>query len=139
MTDLNLGGRESPHYWLGGLAQTIRYGIEELERRGGDDPRRSMRRALDEYESSTLHRPREIVGLAVVDALGECYAIRTDDLEALRAKGEAELHLFEAESCGHPRAASWVRERLPFRILCVDADERADLLDAGTPVLEREP
>ena len=133
------GSLGEPHYWLGMLSQTVRGAIEDVEALRGPDALRALKRSLAEYEASPVHRPREIVSYAVVDALGECYAMAADFVEAYKRKAQAEDYLFEAQSCGHPKAGPWVRERLPLRVLTVDADERDALLEDGTPVLEREP
>jgi hypothetical protein len=78
-------------------------------------------------------------GYAIVDALGEVYALRQSVDAAFTAKRQAEEYLDEARSCGHAAAPSWVSERLPFTIKTVSVSERAAALDDGTPVLDREP
>ena len=81
----------------------------------------------------------EIVAYAVKDATGECYAIRPSQAEAEIAAEVGRAYLHGAETCGHPLAPGWVAERLPLQIVGLDAEEHADLLDEGTPTLDREP
>ena len=130
----------SPHFWLGSLSATVALAIIDLEKGvPTKDIVATLRRSLAEYEASPVHRPREIVAVAVVAANGECYALRDNELHALVAKGHAEDYLFGAQSSGHPASTGWVRERLPFRVIAVDAEERDALLEDGTPILDQEP
>lgn len=80
-----------------------------------------------------------IVGYAVKDQQGEVYALRKTSVEAQNAKVDAELHLDEAATSGHPRAAGWVGERLPIEIRPVTRQQWDELAEQGTPVLDREP
>ena len=128
----------SPHYWLGALWANLTH-IERVLAKEGHPEAASLRRALDEYESTTVfdHR-REVVALAVKDATGECYAIRDTHEQAEEARASAINYLHGAETCGHPLAAGWVAKRLPFRVVMVTAEEREELLEQGTPTLDRE-
>lgn len=76
---------------------------------------------------------------AILAADGECYALRDTVVEASAARVQAEEYLHEAASCGHPAAPAWVAARLPFRLVCVSVEKAAELLEDGTPVLDREP
>lgn len=129
----------SAHHWAGTLSQTIRSAIESVESMHGPEALRTLKRTLEEYEASPVARPREIVAYAVLDALGDCYAIRPDRIRAERARSDAIDYLNGAATCGHPNATTWVLKRLPFRMICIDAEERDALLEDGTPVLDREP
>lgn len=138
------GDLRSPHYWLGVLAQAVRGAVDELERvERPMKPRevaRTLTRVLREFESSpAVHSERVIVAYAIVDALDECYAIRSDRLTGEVARGQAVDYLFGAESSGHPAAGGWVAKRLPFALIMVTAEEREAYLEEGTPVLDREP
>jgi len=130
---------ESAHYWCGYLAQALR-GIAAHDREPTEQEWLSSQRALREYESSPVHRlGLEMVGYAVVDRQGECYAIRTDVIEAQKARGEGVDYLIGAVESGHPRAAGWVAARLPLAILTITEEERIEMLENGTPTLDREP
>jgi hypothetical protein len=82
---------------------------------------------------------RNFGGFAVLDALGECYAIRDTFHDATTARAQADEHLADALGSSHPRAASWVAERRPLRIESISADRARELREDGPLVLEREP
>lgn len=125
------------HYWVGALRQALAQAADDLDAAGADSS--SVRRALREYDSSDTARPRRVTGWAVMAANGECYALRSTYVDAEQARTEAGEYLYEAIGSGHPRARGWVNERLPFAVVMVDDQERAYLVEQGTPVLDREP
>lgn len=135
-----LDGR-SADFWVGYLESATTHASEDLDR--GEDPgavAKSLNRALREFKSSQAARPDvEIIGFAVVDALGECYALRKDLSDAIKAQGDAADYLLGATDSGHPRANGWVRERLPLAIVGVTDEEFDEHMSNGTPTLDREP
>lgn len=80
-----------------------------------------------------------MTAFAVLCQLGEAYAIRPTLEEAEEALASAEWYLDGAATCGHSAAGGWLRKRLPLRVVPVDAAQVAELLEEGTPVLDREP
>lgn len=76
---------------------------------------------------------------AVLDALGECYAIAETRTRAEFFIAVAEDYLDEALASGHPRAPEWVGGREPFRIEEVSEERVREIREEMTPVLEREP
>lgn len=125
----------APFYWLGYLGEKLRMIAEAHE---GTEMGRDVRRVLREFESAPLNG-RETVAFAVIDAREEVYAIRETRAEAERARSAAYDYLFGAASCGHPSAPGWVEQRLPFAVLTITEEERIEMLENGTPTLDREP
>jgi hypothetical protein len=130
----------SPHYWLGYLVGTMKGVISGIENGRPAQAAADLKRALREYEMSPAARPGAwIVAYALEDATGECYAIRDSRVKIEDARAQGHDYLYGAESCGHPAASGWVSERLPFAVVTITAAERDEILEAGTPVLDREP
>lgn len=127
----------NPHYWLGYL----RASLDIIARdHAGTPVGREARRSVREYDSAPLpHRDRKIVAYALLDATDEVYAIRGTQPEIEQAKADAIDYLDGAARCGHPSAPSWAAERLPFTVLTVTEEERIEMLEEGTPTLDREP
>lgn len=128
-------GEKDPHYWLGYLAASLKVIARDA---AGTRVAREAERVVAEFESRPTEH-RQTVAFAVVDALGECYAIRGTRDEANAALAAASDHLTEALGSGHVAAAKWVAEREPFGLLTITEEERIEMLEEGTPVLDREP
>jgi hypothetical protein len=131
----------SPDYWLGYLAGSIEGAIRTItDSLRAPEAAADLKRALREWQMSPAARPGVwIAAYAVEDALGEVYAIRDSRVAAEEARSQAYDYLYGAESSGHPRAAGWVAERLPFAVVTITAGERDAIMEEGTPVLDREP
>lgn len=82
---------------------------------------------------------RAAVGYVVRDQLNEAYALRESMEAAREARADAELHLDDAATCGHPDAPAWVAKRLPIEIRPVSQQQWDEYMAEGTPVLDREP
>lgn len=127
-------GESDPYFWLGYLSAALKI----IARDNPGFVGREAIRAVREYESSPV-LSRETVAFAVLDAEEECYAIRGTREEADLALQHAGEHLYGAATCGHPSASAWVDARLPLAVVTVTEEERIEMLENGTPVLDREP
>lgn len=70
---------------------------------------------------------------------GEPQAIRESFDEAFRvANIDAELYYDDAATCGHDRGPKYAASKLPCIVRPITAEERDQILEDGTPVLDRE-
>ena len=89
------------------------------------------------------------VAFVIEDSQGEAQAIRDTFEQAEQAIVECENYYYDAETCGHIPGSGgsgqpvdphdWVAKKRPFTIRPITADERDQILEEGTPVLDREP
>jgi hypothetical protein len=71
---------------------------------------------------------------------GEVYAIEETYARAVAQADSAQEFLLGALDCGHPRARSWVKARLPITCTKITRHEAYELrMEEGVPVLDREP
>jgi hypothetical protein len=75
----------------------------------------------------------------VFDQNDECYAIREEHPQAFGALREAQTMLGEVAACGHPNAPAWAYGRMPLEVREVTDEEHEEILENGTPWLDREP
>lgn len=82
----------------------------------------------------------EFGGYVLVDATGELLALTDDRDELLDVwMPRARAYFAEAASCGYPGAAGWAARREPLTVRIVSTETRDELLEDGTPLLQREP
>lgn len=142
-------------YWLGWHAGGVRKALGLLEATDADGrpvhPRESAIQALrlvwekfmkggngfsEEFANDDMQM---WAGFAVEADTGEVQALRDTYPGAVAAVDQAETYWDEAAACGHPSAPGYVAQMYPFRIRQVTKQEWNDILDTGTPVLDREP
>lgn len=76
----------------------------------------------------------------VESADGEPQAIRDSLGEALHvALVDADAYYDGAATCGHSAGPAYAASKRPFKVRPITAAERDQILDDGTPVLDREP
>lgn len=141
-------------YWLGFLTSAIGGTLRTIDEVDGSGQRiyepdaalDQIRRALDwlersacPVEAATEQADRQYVGFVVEDVDGEAQAIRKTWAEADNALNDVEAYYYEAETCGHPRARGWVEAKRPFTIRQITRAERDEILENGTPIIDREP
>lgn len=79
------------------------------------------------------------MNFVVEDANGEAQALRNTQAEADKALADTEAYYYDAETCGHTDAPRWVAKKRPFRIRQITRAEAEQILEDGTPVIDREP
>lgn len=78
-------------------------------------------------------------GYVIEDARGEALALCDEHDDVDKWMLEARAYFAEAWGCGHPAAGPWVAERLPVTSRVLTVEEREEILEDGTPTLQREP
>jgi TPR repeat protein len=142
-------------YWLGWFAGAVRKALTKLEavdekNKPIEDPQDvadNLRVTWDDFMEGDVAQNEAFqemhgktwAGFVVEADTGEAQALRGTYAAAVAAVDQAESYWEEAVASGHPGAASFVAAMYPFRIRQVTHDEWQDILEDGTPVLDRGP